>query len=232
MKHSWIVPVFAAVVLAACSNNSYDTGTGTYSLMHADFVEAHSDKYSKIDYVVTDDNDSLALLTPLSSYSVNARDTIYRSVLYYNKVQNEKGDTVAESLSFSLIPTATPVRTSLLATDSIYTDPVYLESAWMSRNRRYINLGLNIMTGEVNGKELSQTFAILEDTICSSSLGIKCAKLRFFHNQKGAPQYYKSRTYVSIPMKYFRNKLQTGDTISISVNTYDNGWVLKRFIIK
>ena len=43
-----------AAVLAACQVDSYDSGDGEYSLLTADFVEAHTSQASAVDYAVTD----------------------------------------------------------------------------------------------------------------------------------------------------------------------------------
>ena len=50
----------ALLLLVSCTQDNYDKGEGEYSLMRADFVEAHVGSDKRVDYVVTDDGDSWA----------------------------------------------------------------------------------------------------------------------------------------------------------------------------
>lgn len=223
---AWI----ALLSLTSCDIGGYDTGTGAYSLTRADFVAAHTGEAFHVDYVITDDNDSLPISGTLQNSALSKANTLYRGVLYYNKIVNEEKDTVAQPVFFSVVSEAKPVKADKMAADSMYTDPVYFVSAWRSSNAKYINLGLNILTGKVNGSDGVHHFGLIEDTIRTSADGKKCAELRLFHNQNSVPEYYTSRTYISMPMNYYDGKLSTGDTISVTINTYDDATVTKQFV--
>lgn len=229
MKYGWIGLV--VVLFSACTVGGYDTGTGEYSLTRADFGVAHSNAACQVDYFITDDNDSLPISSPFVYSEVKKANASYRSVLYYNKVETAAHDTVAQLVSFSLVGVAHPVNIHSLSTDSTFTDPVYFQSAWLSHNRKYINVGLNLLTGKVDGKEGTQYLGLIEDTVRTTAGGAKCAELRLFHSQNHVPEYYTSRTYVSLPLSIYSSVLTSGDSIRIRINTYDDGWVTKAFAL-
>lgn len=70
--------------VAACENESYDSGTGSLSLTRADFVEAHTDDACAIDYAVTDEGLRLELSPRFVPSWAETSDTLYRAVLYYD----------------------------------------------------------------------------------------------------------------------------------------------------
>jgi hypothetical protein len=83
----------------------------------------------------------------------------------------------------------------------------------------------------VNGKEGTQRLGLIEDTVRSTSSGSKCVELRLYHDQNHVPEYYTSRTYVSLPLSVYSSVLTSGDSIRIRIKTYDDGWVTKAFAL-
>lgn len=200
----------AAAVLAGCTTDSYDSGTGYYSLMRADFVEAHSAADNTIDYIVTDAGDRL-LLSPRTSASwIEKADTFYRAIAYYNPA----GSDAAEPLSLSSVPVLVPVKASNY--ESISTDPVRTESLWMSANGKYINMGIYLKVGQIDeGAEL-HAIGIIDDGTVTNPDGTRTARLRLYHSQGDVPEYYSSKYYVSIPCDRI-----TADSVAVTINTYD-----------
>ena len=75
--------------LLGCKDDNYDSGDGKYSYIKADFVEAHTVSAKEINYVITDDGDSLALSPHVSADWAAKSDSDYRALLYYyNNVDN------------------------------------------------------------------------------------------------------------------------------------------------
>ena len=141
--------------VSACSVD--DTDTGKYSLMRADFVDIHVNNSSMVDYVITHDNDSLPASIPFTTKSITKTNTFYRALFYYNKVA--KGtDSVAEPLSLSFVGVAIPISHDIIPKDSLFSDPLYFQSGWVAKNKKYLNISLNKLTGEVNGVENAQYF--------------------------------------------------------------------------
>lgn len=106
------------------------------------------------------------------------------------------------------------------------TDPVELQSLWMSANGGYLNLSLALMTGQPDSIGAQQLIGIVCDSSEVRRNGTHTFYYTFTHSQGGVPQYYKSTVYVSIPTK----KMTTGDCIRLSLNTY-NGWVTREIVL-
>jgi len=194
--------LLAATTVAACTTDSYETGNGRYSMLRGDFVVAHATGKNAIDYVLTDDGDSLTMTTDYSFSSVAKPDTFYRAQLYYNKVD----DHAAEPIAFGVVPTL-PVY-PLNRIEKMKTDPVRFESAWVAKTKPYLNLSIDIMIGTTDGDNGKQTIAMAQngDT------------LTFYHDQDSVPEYYSTRVYMSVPYDRI-----AADSFLLRVNTYD-GW--------
>ena len=151
MNHALKIFLFAVVmVLAACENEAYESGDGGLSAMRADFVEMRTDGNSNITSIETDDGEELWLTQAISTAWAERPDTVYRALMYYNKVADGEGAPKAEPLAVSqvLVPQITPIGQLV---GEMKTDPVALVSAWKSPNGRYVNLELSLKTGAADG---------------------------------------------------------------------------------
>ena len=101
------------------------------------------------------------------------------------------------------------------------TDPVHLESAWLSKNRRYLNLRLRLLTGATADEEAVHTIGLVPDSLTSTP---QHAHLLFYHDQGGKPEYYSQVAIASIPLYLLKT-----DTITLKINTYD-GVVERTFV--
>ena len=215
-----LLSLMAVLVLAACEQDYYDKGEGRYSLMRADFVQAHANADKQIDYIVTDDGDSLAVRESLSPRWVSTPDSIYRALLYYNKVDN-----AAQSISIGQIPTAF-IRTADYFKDTVKTDPVKFESLWKSRNGRYLNFSLVLMVGSADDEKAVHHLGVVGDTIMQNADGTRTYHLRLYHDQGAMPEYYSQRTYFSIPLAPY-----DVDSMRMAIQTYD-GLVVRTLGVK
>lgn len=207
-------------LLCACTQDAYDQGTGTYSLTQADFVEAHADANGLVDYVLTDDGDSLALTTPQNVSWVQRKDSVYRALFYYNKVAEHE----AENVAFSYVYTLTAVATSQYK--RITTDPVDFESAWISKNQRYLNFSLLFKSGYADHDVTGQTIGLGCDSIHTNADGTKTAYYVFLHSQEDVPEYFTVKAYISVPIATV-----DADSIAFTLNTYQSGIVQKRIAL-
>lgn len=199
----------------SCTTDVYDKGEGELSLMRAELVEAHANSDKLIDWCVTDEGERLLLTQPLKMNGVQTADTIYRALLYYNKV--EQG---ADVVSAGIITTLAPHRIK-----EMKTDPVRFESLWLSTSRRYLNMGLYLKTGDNGNDKLHHVVGINLDTLIQYPDGKRTAHLRFYHDQGGLPEYYSQRSYISIPTDSI-----DADTVRCYVNAY-NGVIEKQFVL-
>ena len=205
------------LAVAGCEQDVYDKGDTVYSYMRADFVEAIVGSNKQVTYVLTDDDERLPLTAAYSAKWINQPDTVYRAVLYYNYKDQQ-----AEVLNLARVSTVS-VRPQSQFKDGIKTDPLGLESVWLSNNKRYLNLSVIVKTGAVTEEAEVQTLGIVGDTIMADADNQRTYHLRLFHNQGDVPQYYSQRLYFSVPL----SELEV-DSLHLSVNTYD-GVVTKGF---
>lgn len=208
----------------SCTQDAYDKGEGEYSLLRADFVEAHTNSQKQVDYVVTDNGEKFPMVETFTTKWITKADTLYRCVFYYNKVEQGKGTYAAEVVSVGQVPC--PVVTPLSELEVVMkTDPVKFESAWMSKTGKYINLSLYLMTGSTDDEDATHHLGVVQDTVMVNPDQTRTSYLRFFHDQSGIPEYYSTQVYASILTKSI-----DADSVRISINTY-KGIVTKTFAL-
>ena len=204
-------------VVIACEQDVYDKGDTEYSYMRADFVEAVVGSDKQVTYVLTDDDERLPLTAAYSAKWIERPDTTYRAVLYYNYKKQQ-----AEVLNLARVTTVS-VKPLHQYEKGVKTDPLGLESVWLSSNKKYLNLSVIIKTGSIDEKAEKQTLGMVGDTIMVDDNNLRTYQLRLYHSQGDVPQYYSQRVYFSIPV----SGLEV-DSLQLSVNTYD-GIVTKGF---
>lgn len=210
---------------SSCTQDAYNKGEGEYSLLRGDFVEAHTNGQKQVDYIITDDGEQLPMTKTYSAKWITTADSLYRCVLYYNKVKDEHGRETAEPVSMGQVPCPKIMPFSELDKD-MKTDPVKFESAWMSKSGKYLNLSLWLMTGSTTDEDAVHHLAIVQDTVMVNPDHTRTAHLRLFHDQSGIPEYYSTQVYASILTKEI-----DADSVKISINTYKNP-VVKVFSLR
>ena len=202
-----------ALSLTACSIDAYDKGEGEYSLMTAEMsdVTVGSDKY--VTAVETDLGEQLKLTKPVTVKWMEKGDTTYRALVYYNL----QSDGRAEAVSMKKVGVLTPHKLKEKVGEQqviMKTDPLYVESVWVSKNEKYVNMRLRLLTGASEDEEAVQTIGIIRDEESNSH-----EKLVLYHDQGGQPEYYSTTAFVSIPLAEV-----IADTLTITVNTYDGSY--------
>lgn len=216
-----LLPLLLSVVLfLSCESDSYEKGEGKYSLMQADLVDLTVNPDRQATAFTTDDGDTYQLVKTFSMKWMETADTVYRALIYYNKVS----ETAVEALGSAFINTLRPYEHWRLKNQP--QDPVGFESAWMARSGKYLNLGLLIKTGRVDDEEPPHNIGLAQDTVYVRPDGRRTACYRFLHSQNGVPEYYTNRYYVSILLPQ-----QRPDTIRLTLSTY-NGVIEKVFHTK
>lgn len=220
----------AALTLAACTSEGYDSGEGSYSGMRADFVEACTDGSAAIVSIVTDDGESLQLTQAVKAKWAEKGDTAYRALLYYKKVEASGGAVSAEAMGLRsvAVPQVAPAADFR---DGVKTDPVTFNSAWISRSQKYLNLDLSLKTGRTDDEDAAQTLGVVLDSLGRNAQGGVTAALRLYHDQGTVPEYYSTACYVSVPLPRAPLGLVSGDSVRVSIATY-GGEVTKTFVLK
>ena len=221
-RQMFLILLFA---LAACSSDSYDAGDSEYSYMRADFVIAHTDSRAAVDYVITDDDSHIYLEEAVKTSWTKTPDSLYRALIYYNNVKGTPAGqypSEVKCLAMSQVITLTPMLRENLS--EVFTDPLIFESAWLSKNGKFLNIGFAVKTGRTDGYVTTQDIGVCIDSDVTDGHGNRTIYMQIMHNQKDAPEYYSSHGYASIPIK---NEYR-GATLHLSIPTY-NGTVVKEF---
>lgn len=207
-----------AVLLSACENEAYDKGEGKYSLTQADFVEAYTNGDKAVSKVVTDDGTTLTLTKLVAADWITTADSTYRAVLYYNKVDSNS----AQPVSLTNINVFTHFYLSS-EIDMMNTDPITFESAWKSRNGKYINVSTYIKTSQTTDENMYHSLGLINEGLQVNADGTTTMRLHLYHDQGGIPEYYSQKYYFSILCDSV-----IADSLSLVINTYD-GEVTKKF---
>jgi hypothetical protein len=205
-------------ITGGCEHDFYETGDSGLSYLHTDFVEARTNTATAFFSAHTDDGVRLTLQPALKTLWATKGDTTYRALLYYNKVENGVTEPVAIS------PVAVLRIRLALDLPPVHTDPVGFESAWISRDKKYLNLGLKLKTGKSDDTRAVQSLGIVCDSVRRRSSGSRIFYLRLYHRQNGIPEYYSTRVFASIPLQNMERK----DSVVLDINTY-KGKVRKQF---
>ena len=208
-------------LVTSCTTDSYEKGDGKYSLMQGDFVEAKVNAQRQIVSFSTDDGEQYDLSEPYTDKWIKTADTLYRCMLYYNKVENKK----AELVSIGEVPCPRILTLAELKKD-LRTDPVKFESMWLSKSGKYLNLYLQLKTGVTDDTTTVQQLAFISDTLIVNPNQTTIRHITLHHDQNKVPEYYSTKAYVSLLTDSI-----AADSIRISINTY-TGLVSKKMPIR
>lgn len=209
--------LFVALLLAGCSVDSYKTGDGGLSYLTVEFGEVKTAEAKTIVGFSSDDGLDVNFSRPYTAEWADKANGTYRALVYYDKV--EEGSTFAHSIS--QVPVVKPLITN--RPDTVKTDPLIFESAWKSTNGKYLNVGFYVKTGTADGKINKQLLGVWREKVVEHADGTKDVYLKVMHSQNKAPEFYRTKGYMSIPLDGMQN-----DRIFLSVITYD-GEVTKTF---
>ena len=177
--------------LQACEDNHYSTGDGANSYLQARFGEVHTTAKGTLAYVVTDEGDTLRIADNIVNKSLAVADSVYRVLYYYD----QRGTNINPR---SIVPI--PV-VALSDSTTWPTDPVTFESAWVSRNRKYFNIGFALKVGRTDQPDRRQRIGVVRDSFVTTTAGENILYMHLAHSQNGVPQYYSQRVYISVPIK-------------------------------
>ena len=219
MKILRLLPLLTCVLLA-CTTDSYKTGEGKYSKMLTDFAELSVNGDKQGVSFVTDDGASYTFTKPYEGQWIETADTVYRILVYYNKVEENK----AELVQMGNLRTLIPCQPDEI--ENPRQDPAGLEAVWVANNGKYINIGLLLKNGrDEQGEEGRHKLAIVCDEVRQNPDQTRTACYRLLHDQEDTPQYYTNRHYFSILLPEERP-----DSVLLTMITYD-GTIEKRLAI-
>lgn len=210
-----------AWLVTSCTTDSYEKGEGKYSLMQGDFVEAKVNAQRQMVSFSTDDGAQFELTESYTAEWIKTPDTLYRCMLYYNKVDSKK----AAIVSIGEVPCPRILKLAELKKE-FRTDPVKFESMWLSKSGKYLNLYLQLKTGVTDDTTAVQQLAFISDTLIVNPDQTTIRHITLHHDQNKVPEYYSTKAYVSLLTDSI-----AADSIRISINTY-TGLVSKKMPIR
>ena len=223
MKH--LLRLLVIILVASCTQDAYEKGEGAYSLMRGDFAEANVNSNREVTSITTDDGEILPLTSLATAQWISRPDTIYRCMLYYNKVKAADGKLAAEVISLGRVP-CLYVKPLTSFEKTYKDDPVKFESIWNSKSGKYLNLHLQLKTGYTEDSTAVQQLDVVTDSLISYPSGRRTLSLLLYHDQGNVPEYYSTQAYVSIPTTDL-----AVDSIRLYINTY-SGPVIKTLPIQ
>ena len=199
-----------ACLLCACETDSYDKGEGRYSQMQADFAELTVNSEKQGTQFLTDEGEQYRFETPCTASWIQRPDTMYRALVYFNKT----GDRTAQAVAVGQMGVLRPAEHWRFKEQP--QDPLGVESLWLTRNGKYINMGLLLKNGHIDDTEGTHAVALCQDTVLVNPDQTRTAYYRLLHSQGDAPEYYTNRRYVSIQLPQDRP-----DSVRLSIHTYE-----------
>lgn len=203
------------LLLASCSKDDVNDDIATLTV---EMCDMKTDDRGVIMTCVMDDDRQLALMPHISVSWASKPDSVYRALLYYNKVEGSAG--VIHPLNVGRVVCLTP-RTPADTVVTAYKDPLTLVSSWYAPNGKYLNMCLAVKTGTASDKQ-AHRLAVVCDSLSQSG---HRRYYRVCHSQNGIPTYYSVETYSSITV----DDVPKGDTVSLAIPTFD-GMIVKDMV--
>ena len=190
-------------ILTSCEYTPYETGEGTYSNLHAEYVDMTVHQ-GVVTSIVTDNSENL--FVPSSFSYSEKKDTMVRRLLYYNKESDDAPIQVVGQKNVSLV---LPLK--WIGQEKAPTDPLTMTAVWMSANKRYLNMQVGLKVGSSEA-DAGQALILRCDSV--STYGKGAIWLTLCHDQGNMPEYYTKEVLMSVSTKVLP------DTIYFDAYTY------------
>lgn len=185
-----LVAILAPVwVLGACTIGGYEAGDSRYSYMRADFGMVYTGKTAKVSHMLTDAGDSVFFEEPWKTGWTTKGDTVYRALVYYDAA-------TGRYISSAPVVVVSPAKVS--AGSKIPADPLTIEAVWMGGG--FLNIRFAVKTGRSDSTGVARKMGLVYEGISEPREGCREFGVRLFHDNKGIPEYYTVRGYMSMPL--------------------------------
>jgi len=209
---------FLTILLLLCGSCQEDDYV--YPDVLTELAEAQTNDKGTLTYLLTDKGDKYRVLEREGLEGLTP-DSIYRALCVY-QVTDTQGKTV-QLYSAQKVLSMLPKPASAF-TDGVRTDPLEIQSIWLSG--RYLNMVLLPMA-----KDKSHIYHFVENGLTQRTEGGNQLELTLYHDQNGDYEAFTRKTYLSIPLWEYGDKLGTGDRIILHIRTYQEGETTREFMI-
>lgn len=216
--NKFLTYIFLTVFLL--SNEGCQEDDYVYPDVLTEFTEVQTNDEGVLTYLLTDQGDKYQILEREGLDGLTP-DSIYRTLCVYQitDVEKETVQLYSAQKVLSMLP-----KPASAFSDGIRTDPLDIQSIWLSG--KYLNMVLLPMA-----KDKSHIFHFVENSLTQDNGGRAQLELTLYHDQNGDYEAFTRKTYLSIPLWGYGNKLDTGDRIVLHIQTYKEGNTTREFTL-
>lgn len=216
--NKFLIYIFLTVFLL--SNEGCQEDDYVYPDVLTEFTEVQTNDKGVLTYLLTDQGDKYQILEREGLDGLTP-DSIYRTLCVYQitDVEKETVQLYSAQKVLSMLP-----KPASAFSDGIRTDPLDIQSIWLSG--KYLNMVLLPMA-----KDKSHIFHFVENSLTQDNEGRAQLELTLYHDQNGDYEAFTRKTYLSIPLWGYGNKLDTGDRIVLHIQTYKEGNTTREFTL-
>lgn len=216
--NKFLTYIFLTVFLL--SNEGCQEDDYVYPDVLTEFTEVQTNDEGILTYLLTDQGDKYQILEREGLDGLTP-DSIYRTLCVYQitDVEKETVQLYSAQKVLSMLP-----KPASAFSDGIRTDPLDIQSIWLSG--KYLNMVLLPMA-----KDKSHIFHFVENSLTQDNEGRAQLELTLYHDQNGDYEAFTRKTYLSIPLWGYGNKLDTGDRIVLHIQTYEEGNTTREFTL-
>lgn len=216
--NKFLTYIFLTVFLL--SNEGCQEDDYVYPDVLTEFTEVQTNDEGVLTYLLTDQGDKYQILEREGLDGLTP-DSIYRTLCVYQitDVEKETVQLYSAQKVLSMLP-----KPASAFSNGIRTDPLDIQSIWLSG--KYLNMVLLPMA-----KDKSHIFHFVENSLTQDNEGRAQLELTLYHDQNGDYEAFTRKTYLSIPLWGYGNKLDTGDRIVLHIQTYKEGNTTREFTL-
>lgn len=208
MKLKYLLPLLWLTLLVgvSCKEDDY-----VYPSVVTEFIDGQTDSEGVLSRLITDEGE-VYTIQPREGLDGLTPDSLYRTVSVYQPL-TESGEVYLYSAQLIMALDPLPAESF---TEGVVTDPLDVRSVWRSGD--YINLILKPMV-----KDKTHAFHFADYGITEEG-GANTLHLTLYHNRNDDYEAFTREVYLSIPLRGYKDKLRSGDTIALQINTYEKGF--------
>lgn len=217
MRKALIACLLTAATVA-CTSEAYDSGDTSLSYLSTELADATTNGNGMFAHAVTDGGQRLTLSPPYRAEHVTTTpDTTCRVLMYHGRVDG--GTTEVKAIQSVLTTSIADSHNAL----NPKKDPVGKVRAWVSANKKYLNMVVTLKVGRQDNTPTQQSVGVLRDSVTTLADGKRCHWISLIHNQNGMPEHYSQEAYMSVPMSQLGNDTH----IRLRAKTYDGESLLE-----
>jgi hypothetical protein len=209
LKNIYLFLIFLSLLSCKGEEDSY-----VYPSVKLEFMSAQTDNSGKIVSLKTDKDSTYQVENDRTNSKLDA-NILQRIVCYYSTLSKATATENATAEIYSLIKTVSPTPGRLATGTVMKTDPVGIQSIWLSGD--YINLTLQIKL-----QSQAHLFHFIENEVILNK-GVPSIHLTLYHDKNGDVEAYTKVAYLSVPLAKYIQQYPNGFTVSFSINTFTEG---------